>query len=289
MRLSDDQRLALDQWRAFRNLETSGDLSLAPRPSRPLLRRGLPPQSVRAIATVGAAYIALLVLIAVVSTRRISRVATAALALGTVVAIGATAAYSVGRIGSGRTIQVHHNSVLHQIPGSRGAVLSTSGIVEFPAHDEYGLRLRTADGVIEPPSATDHTEAIVDSDGLSSIAGVYGLGSRRSFTAEAVLDSQPVAVSANGGRVTVANRSSSTLEDCRFADGFSTSRVGLLAPGASVTADRRGEVLGPMFTCTALNPPLELTSRNRPIQMQGATLIAVYDRARSGRAAEPND
>ena len=45
------------------------------------------------------------------------------------------------------------------------------------------------------------TAKIVDSDGLSSIAGVYGLGSRRSFTAEAVLDSQPVAISANGRRV----------------------------------------------------------------------------------------
>jgi hypothetical protein len=288
-RLTDEQRTALGRWQAFRRLETSGDLSLAPSPSRPLVRRGLPRQSARDITMLYGAYVGLLILIAVIATYRTPRLTFMSLMISLVVALGSAAAFSVGSVGPGNRIHAYHDSVLHQIPGMNASVISVRGILELPAKDEYAIQLRHRDGAIEQPSSGEGVTISIDADGFPALGGVYGLGSRLSFSAEAVVDVEPIEVTAIGESVTLANRSSATVENCRFADGFSKRKVGRIAPGDSVTAERVGAVWGPMFTCTTTNRLVNLSARNRTVEMDGATLIAVYDPAPRALTHTAND
>ena len=49
-RLSIEQRLALERWQSFRQLEESGDSGLTPQPTRPGARRGIPGPTAGVIA-----------------------------------------------------------------------------------------------------------------------------------------------------------------------------------------------------------------------------------------------
>ena len=76
--------------------------------------------------------------------------------------------------------------------------------------------------------------------------------------------------------VRISNVSSFPLEKCRFAEGMSTTHVGVLAPGASVSAERLTDVVGPMFSCVADASPLEYIEAQRSVVMNGSTQVVVY-------------
>ena len=136
-------------------------------------------------------------------------------------------------MGPGQAIQLRHDSLLQQIPGVTGSVLTMRANVVFPAFDAYALRFPLTDGLVDLPTAAGRPEQVVDVDGLPVIGGTYGLAARQAFSAEAVVDVQLLAVSETGRTLMVSNRSAFHLRDCRFAEGFSVMEVGAMPPGAS--------------------------------------------------------
>ena len=276
-RLEPEQRAALEQWHALRELERSGDLGLAPQPVRPNVRRGLPAPATELVALLATAYVAglLLVGIIVVSRRRVGLRAAAAM-IAAVVAAGAATAHALGRTGPASAVRVHHASVLHQVPGSGVSILSMRGVIEFPEFDEFVVRLPLRDGTMEPATARVRAEQRVDDNGLAVITGTHGLGARQAFSAEGVVELHPLALTRNGDTTTVVNGSDLTLRACRFADGFSTSDVGTMPPGAAATARQVSDVIGPAFTCATDTPVVALTSPERSMHVQGSTFIAAY-------------
>ena len=68
--------------------------------------------------------------------------------------------------------------------------------------------------------------------------------------------------SAEGRTVRVSNRSRHTLNECQFPGGFSKERVGSLAPGETVEAERRAAGPDASFTCTTSAPRTAPSSMN---------------------------
>jgi hypothetical protein len=176
---------------------------------------------------------------------------------------------------------VHYRTVLNQIPGTDASMLSTRGVVAFPAFDRYRVSFPLRDGVIE---STSYPEHVIDESGRSVIGGTFGLGSRQGFTAEGIVDTQPISLSVAGETLTVVNRSTKTLEKCRFAEGFSMTNVGSLVPGAASSARQVYETPGPAFMCVTSDPLVGLTSPGRAVRTHGETVIAAYTR-HSGETA----
>lgn len=276
-RLSEEQRSAIRQRQVLHSLDLSGDSGLVQRPSRPERRRGLPGAVVRTTGAIVLLYVGGLAGAGILLARRGARIRWSWLSAAAAVALATVAVQAVGRIGPGAAIAVYHRALLEQVPGTNVSVLSMRAIAEFPAHDSFVLRLPVTDGTIEPASsALGQPEQFVNEAGQPNIAGVFGLASRKAFAAEAIVGIQPLVVSQQGDTWTVVNRSALALERCRFADAFSTAPVGAMAPGMTVTAQQRGDVSGPVFTCEASRPVVEMLSPDWPVDMQGTTVIAVY-------------
>jgi hypothetical protein len=282
--MGDDQRVAFRRWQALRALEQSGDLGLSPQPVRPALRRGIPAPAAGIAGVVAGSYVGCLVLAGLLVTRRRASLTFTCVALVGVVATGSAVAQAIGRVGPSRAIHVHHRSVLNQIPGTDASMLSTRGVVAFPAFDRYRVSFPLRDGVIESTSSAGHSEHVIDESGRSGIGGTFGLGSRQGFTAEGIIDTQPISLSVARETLTVVNRSTKTLEKCRFAEGFSITDVGSLVPGAASSARQVYETPGPAFTCVTSDPLVGLTSPGRAVRTHGETVIAAYTR-HSGETA----
>jgi hypothetical protein len=276
-RLSGEQRSAIRQRQVLHSLDLSGDPGLVQRPSRPERRRGLPGTVVRTTGAIVLLYVGGLAGAGMLLARRRARIRWSWLSAAATVALATVAVQAVGRIGPGAAIVVHHRALLEQVPGTDVSVLSMRAIAEFPAHDPFVLLLPVTDGTIEPASSGQVlSEQLVDEAGQPMIAGMFGLAAQRAFAAEAIGGVQPLAASLEGDTWTVANRSALVLERCRFAEGFSTAAVGAMALGMTVTAQQRGDVLGPVFTCEASHPVVQMLSPDWPVDMQGTTVIAVY-------------
>jgi hypothetical protein len=241
------------------------------------------------VATVAATYVAGLTLVGFIAIHRRVSLGPVWLTVAAVVAVAGGAAHAIGRAGPGGAIRVHHDSVVHQIPGTDASVLSMRAVAEFPALDRFVLRLPLTDASVDSASARTRSEQVVDESGLPVIDGTYGLGSRQAFAAEGIVSEQPLAVTRAGRDWTIVNRSGFTLQDCRFAEGFSVTDVGSMSPGVSSTAHQTSEVLGPVFTCVANDPLVGLTSQGRPVEMRGVTVIAAYGGRTDRRAPGIDD
>jgi hypothetical protein len=172
---------------------------------------------------------------------------------------------------------VEHSSLLQQIPGTTGSLLTVRGIVEFPAADRYALSVPLADGTIEAGTSSRRADELFGEDGSPMLRGTYGLGGRQAFTVEGVSDLQPLVVDESGGRARVANRSDRVLENCLFGDGFDGTAPAVLQPGASMTAGRHGDGTGPLVTCTLRDAPLvPFLADGRTVHSTGRTLVAAY-------------
>jgi hypothetical protein len=283
-------RSALDRWRSLSALEASGDLSLTPQVTRPTLLRGLAAASGGAVKMFAGVSIALLLLIG--TTGATTRVAPwwVWLAFALVMVIGGGAALALGRVGPGSAIVVHHTSLLQQIAGTSGSLLTLRGVAEFPSDGAVHLRLPLDDAMLEAAAPSARAAHVIDDNGLPILSGRYGFGTRQAFTAEAVTDTQWLSVVERGDVVEVSNRTDGVLHDCRFGDGMSKSDAADLPARATVSATRRGETVGPLFTCTAPIPALTLAERSRPVDMIGTTTVVVYrDRRFANGMGAPND
>jgi hypothetical protein len=275
--LAPDQRSAFERWSALRDLDDAGDLSVTSQVSRPILRRGMPTATAWIVAGFTGAFAAMQVLVGFVGLgrRRLSHVIGLLSVLTLAATVGAAA---VGRVGPARAVHVHHNSLLQQIPGASGSVLTMKGVVEFPAFDAYSIRFPLTDALLESASPSAGSEQVIDQAGYPVVAGVFGLGERQAFAVEAVTDLAPLEIEWNGPIASVTNRSEFVLRSCAFGDGFSAGEPGDLRPGAAVSAQETTDVVGPMFTCLLRESPVAFTAASRPVASTGATTIALYRR-----------
>lgn len=287
--LTASQRLALDRWRALRALEAAGDLALTPQVTRPLVRRGLPTPTARALATSAAVYASVLLLIAIVTRLAAPRAWTIWTAAVLLVGLSAVSTSVIGHVGASRHITLHHTSLLQQIPGSTASLLTTRAIAVFPAHDAFAIRMPLDDAMLQAAGPGEMAQR-EDAQALPLLTGRYGMGARQAFAAEAVAEFHPIELIEDGRTMTFSNRSNVLLEECRLAHGLTGDAATDLAPGERVTAERIGEIVGPVFTCTLRDLPLTIVDAGRPLTTTGATLVAVYrNRLEHARRAEGPD
>jgi hypothetical protein len=273
--LSFEQRTAYDDWTEFRRLERSGDLGLTPQPTRPLAGTGLPTRAARAVAALWALWGASLAVVGIITVRqRLPISVTFGLIAALTVASGGTA-YAIGRAGGG-AVDIQHVSVLHQIPHSQSSLLSMRGLLAFPALGRFRVTMAADDGDVQRSAPAGRPEQGLDEAGRAMIDGLYGLGARQGYAAEAVLAAQPLSITQEGNTFTVANRSGLPLRDCQFADGFSVQKIESLAAGVSVAAERKHMSPGPILTCVTDAEIIQFSASNWPVVMNGTTTIAAY-------------
>jgi hypothetical protein len=281
------ERTALERWRSLRLLETSGDLTLTAQVTRPMRRRGLSPPIAEAVMWATSVYLAGLLIAGLVVASRTS-VSRAWLALGMLVAAGTTLALTIGRVGPASRVRVHHTSLIQQLPGATGSLLTLRGIAEFPAPGTFRLRMPMEEAMIEAAAASGRAPQHVGDDGFPELVGSFGLGGRQMLTAEGLLESQWLRVEGDDRTIHISNRSAVELRDCRFAEGLSPEDAGNMAPGASVTAQRQGEVVGPLFTCILPESPVTFTVDERAVDVIGSTQLVVYrQRPQVSQTLEP--
>jgi hypothetical protein len=275
-----EQDAALRAWRSLEALDASGDLGATPQVSRPLVPRGLPVALTPVVAIVGAAYAVALLAAALLLRARCVRLSWTSGTLA-VVTLGACAAMAaVGRVGSTRTVHVHHVTLLQQLPGTQSSVLTVRGIAEFPAFDRFALRLPSADGTLETSAARGPATGALDGDGFPVVSGVFGMAGRQSFAGEAVVTDRPLAIEERGATVSIENQSGHALRDCRLARGLTATMPQTLAPGARIDASWTGTSdeapSGPLIICVSDEALLPFTETRRPVAMHGETTIAAY-------------
>lgn len=276
--LTSAQRGALAQWRALRALEDSGSLAATDRPRSimPALARknrtGPPLRGGMAL------YVALLFGAAVLSS---SRRFHAPVALGAIAAIvlGATAAaLSAGQSGPRSAVIVHHATLVQQLPGAGGSIVTMQGALEYPAFDTFDVHALIGDAAFDAGVRSGvPSSAALDENGYPVIRGTFGLGDRLSFTLYGVSDAEPLSVVRQGAAVRVSNRSTDDLTGCRFGDGTAVNGDGLLRAGeTALSADLPASSIGPAITCAMAAPPVPFTEARRPVRTAGRATLAAY-------------
>jgi hypothetical protein len=276
VRLAAEEHAAIRTWHAWRWLEERGDLGFTAQVTRPSTRRGLPAASKRPMAVLVGVYAPLMLVVGVLAGRRRWRLTHITTCAVLVLLLACGGAYALGRIGPATTISLDHDSLLQQIPGVPLSFLTMQGVVGFPSFDQYALAVSAPDGVIETSTASGRGVQRYDDHGRPLLDGTFGLGSRQSFTAEAIVALQPFAVSVRGNEFTITNQAGEDAHDCAFGEGFSRSSIGNLAAGASIAAIQVEDGPGPLFTCTVDVTAIAVTSTQRRVETGGSTRIVVY-------------
>lgn len=285
VRLGAGARSTLAQWRSLRALENAGDLGLTPQVTRPMLTRGLPARSTQPIGALAALYVATLLVLGVAGTHRVLSPSSVWLVLAVLITAGGTAAMTIGRVGSSARLTIHHSSLMQQVPGTGASLVTLRGVAEFPAARHFALRVPVDDAMLEASAASGRAAQYQDAGGFPLLDGGFGLGARQAFLVEATVDAQWLAVEGDDRVVRISNRSTVPMRDCAFAPGMSTTEIGDLPPGATVTAQRIGDLAGPLFGCVADLSPISLTESAHDLDLTGTTRIVVYrDRAGLERA-----
>jgi len=272
--LAADQRAALERWQSYHELEDSGLLSRAPALSATTAQPAGPRRSSRAIAIGAGVYLLALLAVGIRSRWARSRPMSAYVAVALLACIWSSASAAAGRIGPGRSVIVRHASTLRQLAGG-GSYVSMHGIVEYPAFDAFSVRAGVADLSIALKSNSP-SEQWYDDDGYPQISGVFGFGARQTFVLEGVVEFAPLDIVRRAGAVRVTNRSGVELGDCRFPEGFSHQRIGVLRPGQSVEARELGVIEEPFFACTLPESPVAFADARHPVLTEGASLLTVY-------------
>jgi hypothetical protein len=267
--LAREQQIALTQWRAIHALEESGHS-----PSALVLQTSsvLGASARRALAGV-VFYLLTIAAAGFAFTRIRSRSLTLYPAVGLIVVGGSATALDAGRVGPGAEVRLQQSVVAQQLPGTGSALILLRGVAEFPSFDAFELRARGVDGAIDANQSSDRSLRY-DEDGAPLMSsGTVGLGTRQSFRLEAVTAFQALAASALGPMVRVSNHSSYRLDDCQFPASFSEARIGSLAPGQSVEAERRADGDEAPFTCVLSAPIVDFTAAHSDVRSEGRTIV----------------
>jgi hypothetical protein len=267
--LQADQQIALAQWKAIHALEESG---ISPSVAVPQMPSPLSASARRAIVWV-AGYVLAIAVAGFAFTRIRARSLTLYPAVGLLVVVGSAAALAAGRVGPGAEVRIQQSVVAEQLSDTGSALILSRGIAEFPSFGEFELRARGIDGAIGTSQARGRSWRY-DEDGAPLMpSGIVGLGTRRSFELEAVVDFQALVASVQGRTVRVSNHSSHALDECRFPDGFSKERVGTLSPGQTVEAERLMAGDDASFTCTLAAPIVDYTVTNGDVRSESTAVV----------------
>jgi hypothetical protein len=281
--LADDQRVALDRWRGYRQLDDAGVLSLAPALAPALSPVGgsnARPRWLTVIAVAVSVYG--LLTIAAGSLARGARPLLVFPAAVLLAALASSVALVAGHAGLGllpaSAMVVQYAATLQQLPGG-GSTVSMRGVVQSPAFDLFQTRARVRDAALDvktPSRAEPGSEEWFDADGYPAFSGVLGLGATREFTLEGAVDLSPLDVRRDGDTIRVTNASRADLRDCRFPEGFSVQRVGTLRPGQAVESREATDVDAPFFSCMLLEVPIDFVDERYAARTEGTSLVMAY-------------
>lgn len=268
----------LAAWRSLQGLEQAGDLSLTPSVTAPIVRGGLPADTARLVVLEIGGLVTGLLAVGFLATTRALRLGTTCLLAAAAGTAGIAAAAGTGRLGAPGPIHVRHASLLQQIPGTPASRLTVRGIADFPASGAFHVTLPLDAAMLRTSGPSAPEEHLFDEAGHPLFGGRYGLGARQAFSAEALVDLQPLTVTSSNGWVAVSNTSALQLLGCRFGDGFARGGGITLRPGESTEAERTMDGIGPIFTCRHEGTPLaHFDGGDRQIESTGTTIIAVYE------------
>ena len=265
-----DQQTALIQWRGVHALEVTGG---SPSVSAPDMSATLGEPA--RLAVLGLMlYILAIAAVGFTLTRTRGRSLMLYPAVGLLVVAGSAAALAAGRVGPGTDVHIQQSVVVQQLPGTASSLILLRGVAEFPAFDTVELRALGADGAVETGESSDRAGVRYDENGAPLLsAGPVGLGARKAFELEAVVDFEALVALRDGRLVRVSNRSQHALDDCQFPAGFSKTRVGSLEPGQSVEAERRFAGGEATFTCSLAVPVVEFAAAHGNVRSDGTAVV----------------
>jgi hypothetical protein len=275
-RLTPAQRTALHRWRAYQAFGADGSLAQAPRAP---LGASTPLNPGRPAQIAGGTAIALLLGSALLWIRVRESAVRSYAALGAATLAGVLAAILSGRLGPGSGIVVSQSTTVEQV--GDGSLISMRGTIEYPAFADYAIRAPDFDGNLTA-RRTAEPEHWLDDAGAPVRRGTFGRGALDEIEVDGVADYAPFEISGDGDVVRVSNRSTATLIDCSFPEGFSDRHAGTLAPGAAASARMLATPDTPFFSCAAAQPPVTFEERRFAVRVEGATLVSVRlpDRSR---------
>jgi hypothetical protein len=277
--LASDQRIALERWRQYRQLQDADVPSRAPRPPSAAEGTAFTP-SLRALSAGFGLYVLAMVAAGVLTRTTRRRPLPMYAAITCVAVLGSSAALSAGRIGPASAVVVRHVSMLQELPRG-GSLISMRAVAEFPSFDTFHLRAGVADSSLESKS-TPRSDVWFDDAGLPLLSGVHALGSSEEFTLEGIVDFSPLQVERRPGVVRVTNTASVDLHDCGLSDGFSVQHLGTLAAGRTLETEERQAENTPFFTCELLALPVEFVEGTHPVKVEGTTVVAAYLAGQTG-------
>ena len=275
--LRAEQQLALRRWRALRALDESGSLGATDRPRSVLPTVSRLSRTGRDVQAGIWAYLLALVGTGVLLARRRARLPVTLAALAAVTLGGSVTAMAVGAFGPGAAVVVHHATLVQQLAGARGSLVTVQGAAVYPALDNFAVHAVLDDASFE--TVTRSGEKAIrehDENGYPVMKGRFGLGDRRSFTLSGLSDYQPLTLKRRGSTFEVTNRSQADLSDCRFGDGTVAPNDGVLRAGAAVSVVLEDPIIGPVISCETLLAPVSFTAPPRDVRSTGRTMVAAY-------------
>lgn len=275
-RLDARQRQALSQWRSWRALEIAGSLAATDRPRSvlpTLTQHGRTPGYLRVWM---GAYVAVLLVTGLLLIRRRASATTSLAAIVLLVVGGTLGAAAAGRAGPGTDVIIHHGTLVQQLPGAGGSIVTMNGVIEYPGLDHYAVRVDLSDAAFEPTTRPGVQAAQAsDLNGQPVVAGTYGLGARQPFTLSGVSTYAPLEIARRGTAIRVTNTLPIDLA-CRPGDGFSSEGDRLLRAGSTLLLPADDQLVGPVITCAVPEAPITFSAPGRSVQTTGRTTLAGY-------------
>jgi hypothetical protein len=274
--LEPAQRQALDRWRVLRALDDNGSLGATDRP-RSILPALSQKSRTGALVTNGvAAYMLLLLGAGLVLCARRARPAMALTAIAALIAAGSAGALAAGRVGPGSGVVIHHATLVQQLAGAGGSILTMQGAMEFPAAQTFVVRALLGDSAFDGVRRPDGGESqVMDANGFPLISGRFGMGARQPFTLQGTTDYHPLAVVRRGSVIHVTNTSPRDLDECVFGDR-TVPADGVLRAGTTVSVTLAGSPVGPVITCASTMSPVDFDAGRRGVTTTGRTFVAAY-------------
>ena len=267
--LTVEQQGALDRWRLVNAIQNTDS-------STPFMAEAAPPS--RAFRRTGTAllfYVGAFGVLVWPMTRIRRRSLAAYPLMILVVAGGSIAVLAAGRFGPGAAASVSQTTMVEQVAGLKGSLLTARGSAELPSFGDVELRAEGVDGMIAP-RGRNHGELRFDENGAPVMNGTYGLGSTAAFDVEAVSAFEGLNAEWTKSGVRITNTSGRELRDCRFGAGYSKRAVGALAPGQSVDATRRDGDVEAIFSCRSDAAVIGFTEAVRPVRNEGVAAIVIH-------------
>lgn len=274
--LSAEQRVALARWRALRALDDNGSIAATDRPRSimPALDRKSRTGDETRVGLV--LYVLALLGAAVVASTRLSATPATLAVIAMLAAAGSAAAVAAGRVGPRSAVIIHHATLVQQLAGASGSIVTMRGAVEYPAFDSFVIQALLSDGAFEGVRQGGREQGTLDENGYPVIAGTFGLGARQPFTLHGVTDFQPLVIVQQDRVAHVTNAGREDMTDCSLAGGRAVGGNGVLKAGATAVADLVDPTAGPLITCSLPDTPVAFAGGRHQVRTAGRVTLAAY-------------